>query len=383
MGGGRYHGVAPGAGGAPRLGAQDAIRQDLCPQASAAVQRLLRARRESLILPSARRAFRHAEEAHALDLKLQPDERIQIDAARDHIPPEGGRRAIPQAEARAEFVVDFLREKGDLPPVVRLEVEEAIALDAATREAADLAPFLRRMLSSRLAVMAKEIVSGREIEVSDVNGRHDDCSPSANDCRRRGQTAMRRRAVPSATRNPFTAVLLAGGRSTRMGCDKAGLLIDGVPLWQRQLATLQALAPDELLISGRLDGPFAGAGIPIIVDDVPGLGPLGGLATILRQMKYERLLLLAIDLPAMTSAFLESLLPVNGVVPFLEGHFEPLAAVYPRRVLPIAERCLAESDHSMQHFIRQGVAESLLAPKPLSAAERAFFRNANSPSDLR
>lgn len=168
-----------------------------------------------------------------------------------------------------------------------------------------------------------------------------------------------------------------------MGCDKAGVLLDGVPLWQRQLATLRALAPDELLISGRLDGPYADAGVPIIADDVPGLGPLGGLATILRRMKCERLLLLAVDLPAMTFTFLESLLPANGVVPFLDDHFEPLAAIYPRRVLPLAERCLADSDHSMQHFIRQCVAEGLLTPQPLRAEDRPFFRNANTPRDLR
>ena len=167
-----------------------------------------------------------------------------------------------------------------------------------------------------------------------------------------------------------------------MGCDKAGVLIGGVPLWQRQLATLQALAPDELLISGRLDGPCADAGIPIIADDAPGLGPLGGLTSILRRMKCERLLLLAVDLPAMTSAFLESLLASDGVVPFLDGHFEPLAAIYPRRVLPLAEHCLAENDRSMQRFIRLGVAEGLLTPKPLSAADRVHFRNANTPSDL-
>lgn len=194
---------------------------------------------------------------------------------------------------------------------------------------------------------------------------------------------MRRRTVPSATRNPFTAALLAGGRSTRMGRDKAGLLIGGVPLWQRQLATLQALAPDEILISGRLDGPCADAGLPIIADDVPGLGPLGGLAALLRRMKGERLLLLAVDLPAMTPVFLESLLAFNGIVPFLDGHFEPLAAVYPRSVLPLAERCLAESDHSMQHFIRLSVAEGLLTSLPLSEADRVLFQNANTPSDLR
>ena len=48
----------------------------------------------------------------------------------------------------------------------------------------------------------------------------------------------------------FSAVLLAGGKSSRMGSDKAFLEIEGEPLWQRQLATLRGLSPGQLMISG-------------------------------------------------------------------------------------------------------------------------------------
>src|SRR5688500_16588132 len=101
--------------------------------------------------------------------------------------------------------------------------------------------------------------------------------------------------MPSIASPNFAAVLLAGGRSTRMGFDKATLVIDGQPLWQRQLATLRALHPHELFISGRLDGPYGGAGVEIIEDDVADLGPLGGIASILRRAESELVLILAID----------------------------------------------------------------------------------------
>ena len=63
---------------------------------------------------------------------------------------------------------------------------------------------------------------------------------------------------PAADENSLTmrcsAVLLAGGKSSRMGRDKAFLEIEGEPLWQRQLATLRRLAPEQLMISGPLRG---------------------------------------------------------------------------------------------------------------------------------
>jgi molybdopterin-guanine dinucleotide biosynthesis protein A len=197
---------------------------------------------------------------------------------------------------------------------------------------------------------------------------------------------MRRCAVPISTRNPFTAVLLAGGRSTRMGRDKATLVIDGEPLWQRQLATLRALDPAELLISGPLDGPWSGAGVEVVPDDRPGFGPLGGLATILTRMRYERLLVLAVDLPAMTADFLRSLLGAcpadRGIVPALDGRFEPLAAIYPRTLHGMVVRGLKGGGYSLQPLVALGLAEGLLAVHPVGEGDRCLFHNLNTPADF-
>src|SRR5205823_5696774 len=101
----------------------------------------------------------------------------------------------------------------------------------------------------------------------------------------------------------FSAVLLAGGASRRMGMDKALLRApdgDSSPqlLWQRQLQTLRALEPAEILISGPPRPGFP-AGVPCIRDRLPGCGPLGGLATCLARVATPWLLVLAIDLPLM------------------------------------------------------------------------------------
>ncbi len=186
---------------------------------------------------------------------------------------------------------------------------------------------------------------------------------------------------------PFTAVLLAGGKSTRMGRDKAGAILDGQPLWQRQLATLRAVHPHELFISGKADGPYAGSGVEILADRSPGLGPIAGLDAALRRASHPLVLVLAIDLSAMTPAFLASLLhaaaaSATGCVPRRADWFEPLAAIYPRTCLPLVEACLGEADRSMQRFVRLAVAAGLVEGRALRPGELALFKNVNRPRDL-
>ena len=193
--------------------------------------------------------------------------------------------------------------------------------------------------------------------------------------------------VDTAPPPPFTAVLLAGGKSTRMGRDKACVLIDGLPLWQRQLATLRAVHPRELFISGKPDGPYASADVEILADNFPGLGPLAGLEAALRRASHPLVLVLAIDLPAMTATFLSDLVrqaaaSATGCVPREDRWFEPLAAVYPRACLPLAEACLHETDRSMQRFVRLAVREGLEGIRDVLPGERALFKNLNQPGDL-
>jgi len=172
-----------------------------------------------------------------------------------------------------------------------------------------------------------------------------------------------------------------------MGRDKAGVIVDGVALWQRQVATLRRLAPAELFISGRTDGPYARAGVEIVPDLTPGRGPLSGLEAALRRATQELVLVLAIDLPAMTSEFLSHLVSHGvsgelGAVPRLDGWFEPLAAVYPRRCLPLVRDCLRSDDLSMQGFVGRAIAGGFVRAKEVSPADTALFRNVNTPGDL-
>jgi len=193
---------------------------------------------------------------------------------------------------------------------------------------------------------------------------------------------------PSPTGNPaFSAVLLAGGKSTRMGRDKAAVVFEDRPLWERQLATLAALQPRELFISGRPDGPYIDCGTELIADLHPGCGPLSGLEAACWRMQTPLLCLLAIDLPWMTPAFLERLVKMaiqdgRGIVPRNGDYFEPLAAIYPRAILSLVGEHLRHGDHSMQRLIQRAVDLDLMIVYPLLEDERPLFRNVNAPADL-
>ena len=172
-----------------------------------------------------------------------------------------------------------------------------------------------------------------------------------------------------------------------MGRDKAGVLVEGRPLWERQLEILRALKPRALFISGRPDGPYANAGMEILPDLSPGCGPLSGLQAALQRTTADWLVVLAIDLPAMQARFLaglidHALLQGVGVVPRIGEWFEPLAAVYPRRCLTLVEERLRGDDYSMQSFLQQSVSQNLITPWTVSGDEIALFRNVNTPTDL-
>jgi molybdenum cofactor guanylyltransferase len=184
---------------------------------------------------------------------------------------------------------------------------------------------------------------------------------------------------------PFSAVVLAGGRSTRMGTPKALVEVDGLALWRRQVELTQRLEPTDLMIStgeewSPGEGPWS-----VIRDRVVGRGPLGGIDAALRAMSTGLLLVLAVDMPAMSQEYLRGLIDRSGpfgVVPESDGFYEGLAAVYPRSIGGMVERLLAGEDHSIQRLVGLAAGAGLVVAAPISKSDRALFRNVNRPSDL-
>jgi molybdenum cofactor guanylyltransferase len=182
-----------------------------------------------------------------------------------------------------------------------------------------------------------------------------------------------------------SAVILAGGRSSRMQRDKAFLPCRGTTLLARQVRLVRELAPAEIFISGRADAEYGAFGLPVLLDRFPDLGPLAGVERALGETRSPLLLVLAVDLPDMTADFLRRLAARcragSGVAPRTRQGLEPLAALYPQAMQPIAAAMLQEGRAAMTEFVRRGVENSLVDEWACSPADEACFRNWNDPED--
>jgi molybdopterin-guanine dinucleotide biosynthesis protein A len=185
----------------------------------------------------------------------------------------------------------------------------------------------------------------------------------------------------------FSAALVAGGKSMRMGRDKALLMWPGTNevLWQHQLRTLQELTPEEIFWSGPMR-PGVPPDVRVVADAVDNAGPLGGISACLENLRSDLLIVLAIDLPRMTSLFLRLMLARSsstcGVVVRRGDYYEPLAAIYPKSVADLATEHLARGEYALQALVRAAVKRNLVTIVPLDEKDVPLFRNVNSPGDM-
>jgi molybdopterin-guanine dinucleotide biosynthesis protein A len=183
----------------------------------------------------------------------------------------------------------------------------------------------------------------------------------------------------------WTGVVLAGGRSSRMGRDKALIEIDGRTLLDRALDILQPHVDDLLVIGDPVKhghvGPF------VMADDLPGVGPLGGMVTAMRYAVHDHLLVIACDMPHVNGALLERLKQgmapdIDAFVPECDGQLEPLAAAYHRRCRPHFEAGMSGGHWKVSDALDR-VRTTYVQICPGEEGWPAdLFRNINTPADL-
>jgi molybdopterin-guanine dinucleotide biosynthesis protein A len=183
----------------------------------------------------------------------------------------------------------------------------------------------------------------------------------------------------------FSALLLAGGESRRMGRDKATIEFEGQPLWKTQLELLRALSPEKIFVSARRRPDWLPDTVVLLLDDRPSRGPLSGLVKAFAAIETSHLIVLAIDMPFMTAAELRRLLELStencGVVPMIDEHAEPLAAVYPASAAEHFKAALTGPDFSLQSVVRNLARMGHV--RPWDVRDANFYRNLNQPSDLK
>jgi molybdenum cofactor guanylyltransferase len=185
----------------------------------------------------------------------------------------------------------------------------------------------------------------------------------------------------------FDAAILAGGRSSRMGRDKALLTVSGRTLLDRQVELCWSLGPGAVWVSGRAEDELRGVRARALPDDAPHQGPLGGLATVLGASRAAHVLVLAVDMPAVTAQLLTGLLAGRsrgvGVVPRTSAGWEPTVAVYPTELAAAARAALAARALALHELVEEAVERGRLIPLDLDDEARRQLVNWNEPGDVR
>ncbi len=186
-----------------------------------------------------------------------------------------------------------------------------------------------------------------------------------------------------------TGVLLCGGKSRRMGFDKAFLQRDGDYLLPALAAVLQANFGQVLAVCDTAE-KFAGltpfAGLPLAEDATPAAGPLGGICTAFENTASPWLFVMACDMPGLDIDILYKLASLLQKFPRPDvalcrhgGRLEPLFAFYHRSCLPVLQKQLKSEDKSP----RGAFANLRLEVLELEEAEAArAFANLNTQEEL-
>jgi molybdopterin-guanine dinucleotide biosynthesis protein A len=187
------------------------------------------------------------------------------------------------------------------------------------------------------------------------------------------------------------AIILCGGKSSRMGQDKASLAFGSETLLQRTVRILaEVVPPEQIVVVGAAHRPVPMLDFPVRFtrDQHPEHGPLEGIAAGLRAAasKIHAVYITSCDVPLLKPSFVaamfDSLREHDVAVPFDHQHLHPLAAVYRTSVLPWVEKLLADNQRSPRQLF--GLVSTCRIPvEDLRTADQDLvsLTNVNTPED--
>ena len=193
--------------------------------------------------------------------------------------------------------------------------------------------------------------------------------------------------IPLMRALDLTAFILAGGRSARMGTDKAFVVFDGRTLLARALDLARSLTADVCIVGD----PAKFASLGSVVEDLfPGCGPLAGIHAALRSSQTDLNLILAVDTPFLTPALLEYLIgrardsgAAMATVPRTTRGWQPLCAIYRRDFASLAEKGLRAGRYKIDALFAEAQAQVISEVELQSAGfSPDLFSNLNTPEDL-
>ena len=186
-----------------------------------------------------------------------------------------------------------------------------------------------------------------------------------------------------------TGVILAGGKSRRMGEDKRFLTVGGATLLDRCCSVMMAHFPEVLIITAQDSPPLEGHGCRVHQDLIPSCGSLGGLYTGLSYAGSSRIFVVACDMPFLTPGMIRFFVDQDPEADIVMGRLpsglQPLHAVYGKRVLPYLEQMARAGHLKIQDIVSESSLKVTVVDSSgwtnLDPASQSF-QNVNTQADL-
>ena len=181
----------------------------------------------------------------------------------------------------------------------------------------------------------------------------------------------------------ITGIILAGGKSKRMGTDKAFIKLNDKTLLEHSIELIQPFCNSLLISSNNL--AHEKFGYKIILDKIPNCGPIGGIYSCLKKSETEWNFVISVDSAFIEPEFIKLLISeidkFDAVVPIHSKGKEPLIALYHKNCLFEIEKMIQSGDFKMHNLL------NVIETKVVDAQNRIdkypnLFRNLNRPEDL-
>ncbi len=185
----------------------------------------------------------------------------------------------------------------------------------------------------------------------------------------------------------ITGVILAGGKSSRMGVNKALLQLGKQKIIER-IVDLMCSIFSEVIIITNTPEEYEFLNLPLFEDIYKWKGPLAGIHSALIHSQTEKIFVLSCDVPLMSKEMVEYIIDYesNKPIKFCEaaGYHQPLVGLYSKRILNDLEQFLKNddvSDKRFHHFLKV-VDSEIIHPEKLSFYRDEIFFNVNKPEDF-
>ncbi len=187
----------------------------------------------------------------------------------------------------------------------------------------------------------------------------------------------------SAAPIEFTGIILSGGKSSRMGRDKASIKIGNKLLIEIIIETLTAICSEVLISSNNKS--LRNFGFQVIEDEISGCGPISGIYSCLKKSSCDWNFIISVDSPFVTPEFIQFLasgsLGYDCVIPAHKNGIEPLIGFYHKRVIPIFSERISKGNFKMNRLIADLNANIIRIDNWIDTNPKIVC-NINSPEDL-